>query len=284
MKSLSPQLIALLNTGGPYEIADLYTVTFRDASVARWSNADMDLVLAGNTFSAAGPLIQRNRVRTIVGLEVDTLDLTLHRGDALTLNGLPIPLAAATGAFDGASVRLERVFMPVWGDTTPGSIVLFEGNVANVHPTSTSVRVEVKSELERLNVAMPHTVYQPQCSHALYDPGCGLSRAAFTVTGALTLPGSPTDFVTNRAEASGYFVLGVLTMTSGPAAGAKRAVKAYAAGAFTLAIPLPAAPNAGDTFTVYPGCDKRLTTCTSKFANAARFRGFPLIPRPEQAR
>lgn len=33
-----------------------------------------------------------------------------------------------------------------------------------------------------------------------------------------------------------------------------------------------------DTFTIRAGCDKRIATCDSKFANVANFRGFPNIP------
>ena len=41
-------------------------------------------------------------------------------------------------------------------------------------------------------------------------------------------------------------------------------------------MPKPLAP--GDTFVVTAGCDKRFETCTSKFANALNFRGFPHLP------
>ena len=35
---------------------------------------------------------------------------------------------------------------------------------------------------------------------------------------------------------------------------------------------------ATDTFIVRAGCDKRIATCGTKFANVANFRGFPHIP------
>ena len=34
----------------------------------------------------------------------------------------------------------------------------------------------------------------------------------------------------------------------------------------------------GDGFTIRAGCDKRIETCGTKFANTANFRGFPHIP------
>jgi uncharacterized phage protein (TIGR02218 family) len=34
----------------------------------------------------------------------------------------------------------------------------------------------------------------------------------------------------------------------------------------------------GDAFVVTAGCDKHLSTCRDRFANAINFRGFPHIP------
>jgi len=31
----------------------------------------------------------------------------------------------------------------------------------------------------------------------------------------------------------------------------------------------------GDAFAIHPGCDKRLTTCSDRFANVLNFRGEP---------
>jgi uncharacterized phage protein (TIGR02218 family) len=60
-------------------------------------------------------------------------------------------------------------------------------------------------------------------------------------------------------------------------------VKSYvnAGGAVTVIYPWPFAPQNGDQFTIYPGCDKTLDTCTNKFGNRPRFRGFKFIPIPE---
>lgn len=286
MKTASGLLVTMLGSNTAILMADLYTITLHDGTILRWTSADIDIVSGGNTFSSryanGVPLLKRGKVREVVGLEVDTLEITIMRGGALTFLNLPFPLAAANGAFDGASIKLERAFMVSWGDT-PETIVRFEGNVADVKPSSTQIVLTVKSELEKLNVVLPHTVFMPQCSHALYDAGCGLSRAAFTVTGTAT--GTPTTLSIPSAVsgAADYYKLGVLSMTTGQAAGAKRAIKSFASGTFGLSIPLPVAPVAGDQFAVYPGCDKLQATCNTKFSNLTRFRGFPYVPRPETA-
>ncbi len=40
--------------------------------------------------------------------------------------------------------------------------------------------------------------------------------------------------------------------------------------------------QAGDAFTIRPGCDKSFATCRAKFDNAVNFRGFPHVPGTDQ--
>ena len=56
-------------------------------------------------------------------------------------------------------------------------------------------------------------------------------------------------------------------------------IKAFATatGEFELHQSMPAAIQVGDQVEIYAGCDKSLTTCTSKFSNANNFRGFPHV-------
>lgn len=288
MKAASGQLVTLLGASTGFLMAELYTFTLRDATVYRWTSHGLDLTIGGNTFLSAVangvPSIRHGAIREVAGLEVDTLEVTIERGDSILFGGIPFPLAMVAGAFDGATLLLERVFMPTWGDVSPGTVVRFVGNVSTVKPSSTRVVLQVKSDLERLNAPMPRDVYTPQCVHAVYDAGCTLSRATFTVTGTATGVPTTTTVPSALAQATGYFALGVITMTSGAAVGQKRAVKTFAGGLLTLTLPFTAAPAAGDTFTVYPGCDKLQATCSGKFSNLTHFTAFPYIPRPETAR
>ena len=58
---------------------------------------------------------------------------------------------------------------------------------------------------------------------------------------------------------------------------------AVAGTSLTLLYPLQSVPAAGDSFTVYFGCDHTPGTCQSKFNNLANFRGFPYVPPPQMA-
>lgn len=52
---------------------------------------------------------------------------------------------------------------------------------------------------------------------------------------------------------------------------------------FELWFETPFSVRAGDTYKIYPGCDKFKTTCINKFDNVINFRGFDMIPGRDEA-
>jgi uncharacterized phage protein (TIGR02218 family) len=51
-----------------------------------------------------------------------------------------------------------------------------------------------------------------------------------------------------------------------------------ATGRAELFLPMGYAIRVGDLFRIHPGCDKRLDTCITRFANVLNFRGEPYVP------
>lgn len=292
MRNASGSLITLLNTQTQFYVADLLTITQANGTITRLTSADVDITAVSqvdNTsrvFSSSGPSFTRTRTRLIAGLEVDSLTILLMP-DPLThlLGGVPWPAAAAAGALDEARVVLERVFMATWGDTSPGTLIQFAGRVGQVTPSRSTLTIVVNSDLELLRAPMPRNTYQPGCVHTLFDSGCLLTRATYAVAGVATAGSTVSALNVTDARATGYFDLGTITFTSGANNGKTRTVKKWTTGGVLVpARPFDAAPATGDTFTMYPGCDKLQSTCSGKFANLARFRGYPYVPGPENAR
>lgn len=283
MKSASSGLINLLNSGQQLLMADLYTFTLADGTVYRCTTCDIDLTVGGNLFTSTGPAIKRSNTKTVLGVEVDGLKITVASSASVLIEGVPILQAFVKGLFDGAIVQLGRVFMPTWGDTSLGAVNLFTGRISDIICGQIEAEVTVKSDLELLNIMMPRNIYQPGCIHTLYDAGCTLNKASFGVNGSVVGVGTTTTVWCNLTQASGYFSLGTITFTGGANNGISRTVKVYSLGVFTLMFPLGVVPAPGDTFTAYPGCDKQQSTCQTKFNNVANFRGFPYIPVPETA-
>ena len=284
-------LAGLLNGSGNRQLvmADLYTITTPGGLTLRYTNAQQSVTVNGITWTV-GPLIRRNRTRLTVGIEVDTLDLIISANSAVTVSGVPILQFIARNGLDGARLQLERSFSPGVGQAVTGTLELFSGRVHSPGGvTRLEARLSVKSDTELFDIKVPRNVYQPPCLNTLYDSACGVSRAANTVSGTAQSATDPTRvyFTHNLGAAAATYDLGVVTFTSGANTGTSRTVRSYetVAGSgvnrITLMAPLPAAVVSGDAYTITKGCDRQQSTCNTKFANLARFRGTPYVPTPE---
>ncbi len=291
MKPASPTLIALFKTRQFYS-ADLYTITLIDGTINYYSAGDRDIIYGGNTYVCGGQngaYFERggNRPKSHwkVGTQVDTLQFDVIPGSA-TVKGIPFLVACQQGVFDGATILLQRAFMATYGDTAAGLVTVFFGRVAEVDLGRSIATFNVNSHLELLNQNMPRNVYQANCVNTLYDTSCTLLKSVFQVSGAVVGGSTVSVTNTNLMQATGYFDLGVITFTSGQNSGISRSVKTFVGGApgvVNVLLPWLYVPAPGDTFTIYPGCDKTQNTCTTKFANLVNFRGMPYIPEVSTA-
>jgi uncharacterized phage protein (TIGR02218 family) len=286
MKNISGAITALFASSAQFFKADLFTFNFIDGSVLRTTSADVALSFGGNTWLSESPIIERTYTTVQVGVTVDTMTLTVKPSIADTIGGLSWQAAARQGYLDGATVLVETAYLTAW-PTVIGTLHVFGGNVSEADPGRTKVGLQVMSALELLNRPFPRNLYQATCLHTVYDSGCTVAKASFTVANTVAASPAPTvtSVKTGNAQPAGYFEQGVLTFTSGANNGLKRTVKSYdPATGFTFALPLPVAPSAGDTISVFAGCDKTKATCQSKFSNIGRFRAYPWIPSPETVR
>lgn len=292
-----------------YYFVDLYQFALSDgATFLRYTTADADVSYNGSTWTSKGPFFDSIQSKSTAhwktGLDVDTWTVVVAplatdpvTGAAFpnTIYGQPWLQAVRAGALDGAVVDVHRAYwasVPTWPVAAPGKLVptyvladLFAGRVAAVDLTRTEAFVSINSHIEVLTRQMPKNVWQPGCRHTLFDVGCTLARASFAFAGTVGAVATNGQFNTNLAQADGYFSLGSLTWLTGGNVGFSRSIRNYlsASGAVTLLAPMPFAVQTGDTFTAYAGCDKQLSTCTNKFANAVNFGGEPYIPAPELA-
>jgi uncharacterized phage protein (TIGR02218 family) len=167
-----------------------------------------------------------------------------------------------------------------------GTVIRFVGNIGDLDQVSRTIaKFTCKSKVEDLNIQLPRNILQPTCIWTLFDSGCTLNKASFALHGTVQAGSTVNKLITNLIQTDTYFDNGQLVFNSGPNAGHVVAVKAYlnASGKVSFFVPLPAAPGIGDTFTIYPGCDKTQATCTGKFSNLVNFGGFPYVPAPETA-
>lgn len=164
-----------------------------------------------------------------------------------------------------------------------GTVGLFSGRVGPSKSSRYEAALTVNSDSELLNVMVPRNVYQPGCSNTLFDAACGLVKASFasSATASSATDATQRIFSSGLSQASGYFSQGWAVGVIGPNAGVGRTIKDFTGGVITTIQPWPSPVAAGNTFTVYPGCDKSQATCSAKFSNLAKFRGQPYVPAPE---
>lgn len=282
MKSASPELVALLNSG-VFVRADLWTITLNGGGVVRWTSHDQDLYANGHWYMS-GPNIQRGSIGEKRGVEVAELSVTIDAIDSDTINGVPVIRFISQHGLDGASVKLERAYAPDWASAITGTVIRFAGKVTSVDPIiGGSAELTVSSWLVLLNTNMPRNHFQVGCMRTLYDAGCGVNPASFSASGTVSAAGTG-SFGSGLTGVEGYYSQGRVLFTSGANNGVSRTVKFNATdGRFTLVRPLPAPAAIGDTFTAFAGCDLAQATCKNKFNNLTRFKGTPYVPVPTTA-
>jgi uncharacterized phage protein (TIGR02218 family) len=283
MKAASPALIALLNSSTQFVMADLYTFTLVGGNLLRYSAAPTAIVANGFTF-ALGPKFERSKTNTVIGTRVDELDIKVYAETTDLIGATPWLQAAWQGQPDGALLQLERTFMPTYGDTSPGTVVLFAGRISDIDCSRTGIDMKCRSHLELLNIQMPRRLWQSSCTHVFGDAMCQFNRATLQASFAC-LSGSTTTQIlsTVNPTPAGLYVQGTIFGLTGANAGDSRTIAAMSSGNVSVKLAFLSPPMVGDQFQLLPGCDRSIATCTNVYNNAIHFGGMPYIPPPETA-
>jgi uncharacterized phage protein (TIGR02218 family) len=283
MRTVSPALIAFLNTSTEFIMVDLFTFVLKNGVTLRYSTAGTIINFGGFNWLPAPAGLTRSKVRWVTGVEVDTLDVSFPADESIVVNSIPMLRAAVLGMFDNAKVTLSRLYMSDW-NTPVDSILLFTGNVAKPVIQRTVLHLTIKSDLDKLNMQMPQNLYQSACLHTLYDIGCAVNVNTYMYSGTVTTVTSNAIFGGTGSFVDGYFQMGAVKFTSGANEGLTRTVKSYLSGVIYATNPFPFDVQASDSFILTPGCDKlRNGDCANKYNNVINFKGFEYIPVPETA-
>ena len=287
MKPASAALIALLNSGEQFIMADLYTFTLiGGARILRYSAAPTPIVANGFLF-AVGPKFERSKTKVVIGTQVDELDIKIYPEPTDLVGSTPFLEAAWQGQFDGALLQLERVFMGAagggYGDTSAGTVILFSGRISDIDCSRTGIEMKCRSHLELLNIQMPRRLWQSSCTHVFGDAMCLFNRSSLAATFSAA-NGSTTTVIQGAPTTTTPYAQGTIIAVTGGNAGYSRTISNFVSGAaVTVKLAFLSPVAVGDQFQLLPGCDRTLATCTNVFNNAVHFGGFPYIPTPETA-
>ena len=280
MKTLTPTLAAMLNSQ-QFLQCKLFTFTTNTGQMYFWTDADVDVVCNGQVFSSSGPSINGAKFHMVRGLQVDTITLKVLAKPTDLIGGVTWSIASRSGALDGTIVKIDKAFLPAWGQPAQ-SINFFTGMVGEAVDGEIVTELSVVSDDSTLNNMIPALVYQPGCLNTLYGSSCGVKRANFQKSGSVTSVSDLTKFGTSLTDADGYYGQGTVTFVSGQNSGVQVSIRTYVSSVMTLTRPLSFSLNVGDEFVAAAGCDSSLgVNGCAKFNNEANYKGTPYIPPPE---
>ena len=274
MKTLSPALQAHL-ADGTTTLSWCWRISRSDGVALGFTDHDRPLAFDDTAFEPESGFAA-SEIRAGSDLAVDAQDATgVLTSDRITETDI------LDGRWDNAAVELWRVN---WADTSQ-RVLLRRGAVGQIRRGRMAFVAEVRSLAHVLGQTVGRT-FQAGCDARLGDGRCGidLENAVYNGTGIVT------DLLRDRAFMAsglsgfdaGWFTSGTLTWTSGANAGRITEVLAHGLDGSIATLTLLEAPvravAEGDGFIAHAGCDKRIATCSAKFANVANFRGFPNIP------
>jgi hypothetical protein len=205
------------------------------------------------------------------GLNRNGMRLTFPRTDALALTMLS----------DQLDTEVDVVILRkgVGGDVFRAFWV---GRVAAAMGEGGKIHVECESILTSLRRAGPRRRYQKPCPHAHYGRGCNLVLSEWEDPKVYTAVDNTVITITGiDAYPEGWFFGGILEAPNG----IRRMIVDHDATSVTILFPIDnladeLADAVGDVSVIlYPGCDRSMGTCDTKFDNLDNHGGFNWTPR-----
>lgn len=274
MRTIPAGLQAHLD-GGVTTLCHAWRVTRRDGVVLGFTDHDRDLSFDSTDYGAASGF-EASEAEDGHGLAAESGEVSGgFSAEAIGEADL------AAGRYDGAKVE---VFTVNWQDPSE-RLLLRTAELGEVRREGGLFRAELRRLTHGLDQVRGR-IYGHRCDAVFGDARCGVDASAPAYRATATVLAVLDEMRVKVGGLSGFaerfFRYGVLTVTSGTAAGLSADIedhrKVDGADELVLWLPAPAGLAAGDALQVTAGCDKCFSTCKAKFANQLNFRGFPQMP------
>ncbi len=273
MRQISEEFAARIAADAT-SLCNCWRFTRRDGAVFGATDHDDELAFEGVVFASAA------------GLELVSLESScgLAPGRATGRGALSLDFIADedldAGLWEGACVDVWRVD---WR-AVEHRIIVWSGVLSEIVRSGGAYSAELVSLKASLERSIGR-VYSRRCDADVGDVRCGvdIDGSAYRVSGMVEHLTGGVGFrcAALSAFAAGWFTGGRLTWTSGVNDGLVARIVRHAGDALELSGVVRGAIAKGDAFTVTAGCDRAFETCRVKYANTARFRGFPHMPGSE---
>lgn len=152
------------------------------------------------------------------------------------------------------------------------------GHVANVTwPSEATVQIQLDPGIVTLNATGLRRVYQKNCPHVVYGPGCEIEYSTLRETAELSVVSGVTiQSALFATHVDGWWSGGFIQWLDSSGVTEWRWIVSHVGDTVTLNIQAPQL-SAGMQVDAHPGCDHTISTCSSKFGNDLRFGGMPYM-------
>lgn len=243
----------------------------------RYTSASYHIADSDGTYESAP--IRNSSVKVTGELAKNGISIDLPRDNALAqrfLGGVPEVITTLTIFRDDIGLGSEGVF--------------WKGRVVSAPISDDVVTLEcedVFTTMERPGLRIP---VQAGCPYHLYsDNNCKVVKANFAtdaeivavsgLTLTITLAPDSTIDSTSPPETDGYFSGGIVELADGT----MRRISHHAGNVYTLLSAFNGldVDSVGLACTLYPGCNRTISDCQTKFGNLDNYGGFPFFARKD---
>ena len=243
---------------------ELYSIT-DGVNTWRFTSSDRDYVDGSDVYKAEP--VGRNAIESKSQIKRENLEVSFSVKNAMAKNFLMY-------------TPDRMVYLSVLIVTEALTYVGWKGRLAAVKPSKSQITLVFESVYTSIKSSILTQSYQRSCRHMLYGQyGCKVLKDDYAVSiEAFGMSG----YVITLAEAppgdADYFVGGIASYNGG-----MRGIMNHSGSQITVNDVWPTlksdiADGLSPILTLYPGCDRTMETCQSKFANLENFGGFPYIP------
>lgn len=240
----------------------------RDGVALGFTSHDCDLAIGGLDYRAA-PGMLPSAISLTDGFEAAALDIKgALTADAITAADL------GAGRWDGARLF---VFMTDWEAPGVELLPLARGELGDVSLRGDAFEAALRGPAALLDGPASEQA-SPECRAALGDGRCRVDMAGRVRITRVAAPSDGNVVAVEGPDTGADESYGRLRWIGGANSGLESAILRADGAALTLREPPPFPPAPGDLVEISEGCDKRLETCATRFANAVNFRGEPHLP------
>ena len=231
-----------------------------------FTSADADFPIGLETYTAT--IISRDQLDFTSELNRSGLKIQTPR------NSIIAELFRVVPPDQVVSVTILRVHLGAPADT----IVSWSGRILSVEWSGSSASLycePVTTSLKRMGLRRRYT---RGCPHLLYDTACRVNDLAYEVTGSI-VSATATQVELTEADgfADGYFSGGYMTWVDGDGNLSTRTIETHVGPDLTM-LTTAYGLGTGTPVAIYPGCNRTLALCESRFSDYLNYGGFPWIP------